>query len=75
MAAEVESNVAERIRKRASYRLFRQLYDFLKSGPNTAEILRKFYDVLDIKGGFGSRRKTEYAVESLRLVIKDRVED
>ena len=64
-------NRAERIRNRASYELFRQLYEFLKSKPNIADVLRKFYDVLDDRRSFGSRRNAEYAEESLRWVLKD----
>ena len=62
---------AERIRKRASYELFQQLYDFLKSRPNIADVLRKFYDVLDDRRSFGSRQNAVYAEESLSWVLKD----
>ena len=61
----------ERIRKRASYLLFQQLYDFLSKKPSAADILRKIHDILDAKKGFGSRRNAEYATESLDLVLRD----
>ena len=61
-----------RIRARSSYLLFQQLYSYLKTNPDTAGILRKFYDVLDAKGGFGSIRNAEYAKESLDWVPKDK---
>ena len=43
------------IRSRASYVLFRELYDFLNDKPCVADILRKLYDILDAKKCFGSR--------------------
>ena len=61
----------ERIRARASYRLFAELHEFLESKPNMADILKKLYDVLDAKRSFGSVRHARYASESLRLVLED----
>jgi hypothetical protein len=61
----------QRIRNRSSYLLFQQLYDFLKTNPNMGNILRKFYEILDAKRSFGSRRNAEYAAESLDWVLKD----
>lgn len=61
----------ERIRARVSYRLFRDLYEFLEGKPKTATILRKLYDVLDAKRSFGSVRHAQYAAESLGLVLED----
>jgi len=66
-----ECKRVQRIRNRSSYLLFQQLYDFLKTNPNMGNILRKFYEILDAKGGFGSRRNAEYAAESLDWVLKD----
>jgi len=60
-----------RIRARASYRLFRELYDFLKGSPTTPAILRKMHDILDWRRSFGSERNAVYAAESLELVLKD----
>jgi len=62
----------ERIRARVSYMLFRELYDFLEERPAIAEILRKFYDILNAKCSFGSRKNAEYAEESLDWVLKDK---
>jgi len=64
----------ERIRARASYLLFQQLYDFLGERPAIADILRKFYDILNAKCSFGSRKNAEYAEESLDWVLKDKGE-
>ena len=60
-----------RIRARASYRLFRELYDFLKGDPGTPAILSKVHDILDARWSFGSERNAVYAEESLELVLKD----
>ena len=62
----------ERIRARASYLLFHELYDFLEKRPAVADILRKFYDILNAKCSFGSRKNAEYAEESLDWVLKDK---
>ena len=66
-----ENKRVQRIRSRSSYLLFKQLYDFLKTNPDMTKILRKFYEILDAKKSFGSRRNAGYAVESLEWVIKD----
>lgn len=62
----------ERIRARASYRLFAELHGFLESKPKVADILVKLYDVLDARRNFGSIKNAAYAAESLGLVLKDR---
>ena len=70
-AAESEVKKVQRIRARSSYLLFQRLRDFLKTNPDIAEILRRFYEILDARGGFGSRRNAQYAAESLEWVLKD----
>ena len=62
----------ERIRARASYILFQQLYDFLGERPAIADILMRFYDILNAKCSFGSRKNADYAEESLGWVLKDK---
>jgi hypothetical protein len=61
-----------RIRNRASYLLFQQVYDFLNEKPSVLDILRKFYDILDAKWSFGSERNAEFAAESLEWVLRDK---
>ena len=70
-----ENKRIRRIRARSSYLLFRQLYEFLRNKPDIADILRRFHDILDAKGGFGSRRNAEYAAESLDWVLRDMGKD
>jgi len=70
--SESEIMKIQRIRARSSYLLFQRFYDFLKTNPDIAEILRRFYEILDAKGGFGSRRNAEYAKESLDWVLRDK---
>ena len=60
-----------RIRARASYCLFSELYDFLKGSPTTPAILRKVHDILDFRRSFGSERNAVCAAESLELVLRD----
>ncbi len=59
-------------RARASYILFRELYGFLENKPAMADVLRKFYNILNSKCSFGSRKNAEYAEESLDWVLKDK---
>ena len=70
-AAESEIMKVQRIRARSSYVLFQRLYDFLKTHPDIAEIMKRLYEILDARGGFGSRRNAEYAKESIECVLRD----
>jgi hypothetical protein len=72
MKCAPKDKLVARIRTRASYLLFQQLYDFLNKKPSRADILRKFHDILDAKKGFGSKRNAECAAESLEWVLKDK---
>ncbi|MHC4639350.1 MAG: hypothetical protein ACYTBV_17885 [Planctomycetota bacterium] len=67
-----QKRTIQRIRARASYILFRELYGFLEEKPAIADILRKLYDILDGRCSFGSRKNAEYAEESLDWVLKDK---
>lgn len=71
-AVSQEDKRIERIRARSSYLLFHELYDFLEDRPGIADIMRKFYCILNAKCSFGSRRNAEYAEESLDWVLKDK---
>lgn len=51
--------------------MFQGLYGFLKTSPTMESILRRFYEILDAKGGFGSVRNAAYAAESLDWVLRD----
>ena len=72
MRVSQEDKRIERIRNRSSYLLFQELYDFLEDRPAIADILRKFYGILDGRCSFGSRKNAEYAEESLDWVLKDK---
>jgi len=67
-----EDRKAQKVRTRQSYSLFGDLYDFLKTEPDIREILWKFYSVLDAKRSFGSETHSNYAAESLKLLLKDK---
>ena len=60
-----------RVRNRATYQFFQELYEFLHKEPGIVDIMRKFYDVLDAKKAYGSERHAMYAEESLELVLRD----
>ena len=60
-----------RIRNRASYLLFKQLYDFLKDNPGVVDILREIHDILDMKRSYGSERNAGFAAESLEWMLRD----
>jgi len=68
---KAECRKHQRIKARASYVLFQELYDFLSKKPSVADILRKFHDILDERRSFGSVRNAECAEESLSLVLMD----
>ena len=70
-AAWQDLKKVQRIRARPSYHLFKELYGFLKTNPSTADILRKFYEILDKRYNFGSRTHADFAEESLEQVLKD----
>ena len=59
------------IRARSSYRLFRELVEFLESKPDVAAILQRPYDILDARSAFGSRQNAAFAAESLGQVLRD----
>lgn len=69
--SNAECKKLQRIKTKASYLLFQQLYDFLKNKPSVVDILRKFYDILDARRSFGSRQNAAYAAEGLGWVLKD----
>ena len=71
MKCAQKDKLVARIRTRASYLLFQQLHDFLNEKPTIPEILKKFYDILDTKKSFGSKRNAECAADSLEWVLKD----
>ena len=62
----------ERTRQRQSYRTFERLLGFLNRRPSTKTILRRFYRELDGARAFGSCRNSDFAYESMELLIKDR---
>lgn len=61
----------EMIRKRVSYRDFRDLSKLLDTKPNKEVILREFWNAIDRHNGYGSQRNADAALESLDLVLRD----
>jgi Asp-tRNA(Asn)/Glu-tRNA(Gln) amidotransferase B subunit len=61
----------ERVRLRTSYRTFQQLLKYLNTDPDKKAILQAVYNILDQHRAFGSATNSEYAQESLELLLKD----
>ena len=61
----------QRIRKRASYRMFKELLDFLNTEPSKADILKEIWKLLDGRFAFGSEKNSDAACESLELLLSD----
>jgi len=59
------------IRLRRSYRLWKELLDFLETNPSNKRILQKFHEILDRKSAYRSATKSKSAAESLDLLITD----
>jgi len=64
------SDVKE-IRKRKSYKQFRELYEWLQTKPEPEKILVKIYNLLDSYHAFSSVANSIYAQESVNQVIWD----
>ena len=60
----------ERIRNRKSYKDFDQLYAILQEPKE--KNLRFVFELLDKKQAFHSRMHSNYAKESLELLLKDK---
>jgi hypothetical protein len=61
----------QRIRKRASYELFRDMADFFRQEHSTQEIMEYIYCTIDSCKGWGSETNAWYAKESLFYLLKD----
>lgn len=66
-----EAKRRERVRKRKSYKYWKELFAFLKRNPSKEEILRRIYTELDKWKAFGFRTQSAYSEESLELLLED----
>ena len=64
---------AEQIRKRTSYRWFKELYEYLerRPRPDSVEILKMVHGVIDSYRGFHSQYNSDCAMESIELLEKE----
>lgn len=62
----------DRIRKRVSYSVWKQMAEFLDSKPVVPEILRYFHNHLDTNHMYGTEQQAMWSEESLELAIRDR---
>lgn len=71
-----QKKVIERVRARKSYKLFSALTDLLTDFKNSQKSAKEFlfeiHKVIDTHRGFGSETNSNYAVESIELLAKDR---
>jgi type II secretory pathway component PulK len=61
----------ERIRNRQSYRQFKRLLQFLNREPSKRTVLIAMHNLIDSYHGFGSQRNSDYALESIKLLLAD----
>lgn len=61
----------KKIRKRMSYKRFRELYEWLQTKPEPEEILVKIYNLLDSYHAFSSTANSISAQESVNQLIQD----
>ena len=62
----------EAIRKRESYRFWKELGVWLKTtNPSSADIMKKMFAIMDRRSCFGSIKNSKASEESLELVIKE----
>ena len=61
----------ERVRRRISYKHWKDWYKFLETKPSIEMILREIYQELDIRRSFGSAFNARCSLESLELLLED----
>ena len=59
------------IHKRKSYNEFAEWFRFLNTKPSKADILRRVFNTVDSHRGYGSNTQSDYAKESLELLIEE----
>jgi hypothetical protein len=69
--ADSLKGINPRIRKRKSYRFFKELYEWLKTNPSPDDIMREVFRILNEKQAFGTATNAHYARESMELVLND----
>jgi hypothetical protein len=71
--SDISQNMkTKRIRRRKSYALFKDLWDYLMSAESTpAGILRTVHSLIDDVKGWGTTQAARWAEESMRQVIED----
>lgn len=59
------------IKKRASYKFWKEILSYIQSNRNLEDIAFKIYSLLDERRTFGSRANSECSLESLKLALKE----
>jgi hypothetical protein len=60
-----------KIKKRVTYKRFKDLMEFLLTYPSNEEILWKFHEIIDSCSGYKSYTNSLCAKESLEQVIRE----
>lgn len=61
----------KKLRKRGSYKRWKEWTDFLKSSPSIEEILIQIHDDLDGRQAYKSATNAEFSLTSLRQALLD----
>ena len=62
----------KKIRARCGYRIFHELaLWFTKESRTVKEFLLEVYEIIDNHKGFHSQKNSDFALESIRQVVKD----
>jgi len=60
----------DKIRKRVSYKFFKELAEWLKTKPDKIQILKRVNKIIDDYKGFHSQYNSKCALESIELIEK-----
>ena len=64
--AETCNKCLDKITKRQSYKMFREIYVAIRDDPDT--VLELVHKHIDLKNGYGSQRNSDAALESLEII-------
>lgn len=62
----------DKIRKRTTYKFYKEIAEFLNKNPSNKEILLKIHNIVDRYSGYKSARNSRYAIESIIQLINDK---
>lgn len=69
--ADALKGFSPKVRKRESYKSFKEVYEWLKTNPPPDKILEKIYDMIDSRHGFYSNKVADAGWESIQLIFAE----